>query len=72
MESRRWSSYLLPFYWNALLLNYRYVSNERQNREEFLGRMYGSQQAEMFESLKLTISHMVTGQELVIFDKPVP
>jgi hypothetical protein len=50
----------------------RNISNQRQDSEEFLGRKRTSQQAHIFKNTKFTISDMVTGQQLMVLNEPLP
>ncbi len=47
------------------LLLFGDIPNQRQDSEEFLGRKRRSEQADMFENLQLSLSDVVTGQQLV-------
>jgi len=55
-----------------VLLTFGNVSNERENGEEFLGRNHRPEQTQVFERLKLGLSHVVTCQERAMFRESLP
>ena len=56
----------------GLSFSCRNISNQGKDSKEFFGRVHTSQHAEMFQHLKLAASHTVSGEQLLVRDKPSP
>jgi hypothetical protein len=48
------------------------VSDPESESREFLCRLHSPHKAETFKSAKLAASYIVTEQQLLVFDKPLP